>query len=157
MLAALGRNAGNLLACHLPGLPKALRRWRTVDVPLSPCLCDIWHDHVLYVGDAVSGIIDYGSVKLDHVAVDLARLLGSLVGDDEHHWQIGLQAYRQLRPLSGAEEELARVLDRSGTLLALANWLVWLFHDGRRYDDADAVARRLTALVQRVAAWPRLD
>ena len=61
---------------------------------MQPCLCDPWHDHVLFTGDQVSGVIDYGSVKEDHIAVDLARLLGSLVEDDENAWSIGLKAYQ---------------------------------------------------------------
>src|SRR5262249_54862628 len=51
-------------------------------VETQPCLCDIWHDHVLFSDETVTGVIDFGGVKLDHVTVDLARLLGSLIGDD---------------------------------------------------------------------------
>ena len=106
----------------------------------------------------VRGLIDYGGVKTDHVAIDLARLLGSLVGDDAAARAAGLRAYRRLRPLSADEEELVVRLDETGTVLGAANWLRWLYHDGRPFDDRAAVARRLAALVERIERWgpPRL-
>ena len=89
----------------------------------------------------VTGIIDFGSVKPDHVAVDLARLLGSIAGDDPERWATGLrQPYRSVRPLAPDDEALAHVLDRTGVLVGLFNWLKWLYRDGREYDDLAAVA-----------------
>jgi Ser/Thr protein kinase RdoA (MazF antagonist) len=120
---------------------------------LQPCLCDLWHDHLLFDGDRLTGIVDYGAVKVDHVAVDLARLLGSLVGDDADRWEEGFRAYRAVRPLSPDEERLAGVLDRAGTLLGAANWLRWLFHEGRTFDDLEAVANRLRSLMERIERW----
>jgi Ser/Thr protein kinase RdoA (MazF antagonist) len=117
---------------------------------LQPCLCDVWHDHVLFEGDAVTGLVDYGSVKRDHVSADLSRLLGSLVPDDPGLTAAGLEAYLRLRPLSGQEQALVAALDETGTLLGAANWLRWLYHDGRRFEDRSAVARRLAELVGRL-------
>jgi homoserine kinase type II len=109
----------------------------------------LWHDHLLFDGDRLTGLIDYGSIKIDHVAVDLSRMLGSLVGDDASGWQTGLQAYRRIAPLDAEEEELAHALDETGTILGVANWLRWLYEDRRPFDDRDAVARRLVELVER--------
>jgi Ser/Thr protein kinase RdoA (MazF antagonist) len=143
----------------LPGLlqtvPTRLKPWLTQSVPLQPCLCDIWHDHILFAGEAVCGIIDYGSMRYDHVAVDLARMLGSLVGDDPTSMAAGLAAYRSVRPLSADEEGLMRVLDETGVLLGTANWLIWLLHERRQFEDLGAVARRLEFLVDRVEATGR--
>ena len=122
-------------------------------MPVQFCVCDIWHDHVLFTGDAVTGLIDYGSVKPDNVAVDLARLLGSLVGDDAAAFARGLAAYKQVRPLSTDERALVPILDRTGVVLGIANWLRWLYVDGRVYEDRAAVARRLAALVERAECW----
>lgn len=135
-------------------VPKCLETWMERRVPLQPCLCDVWHDHVLFTGDVVTGLIDFGSVKIDHVAVDLARLLGSLVGDDAAMRSAGLDAYRMLRPLTLEEEALIQVLDETGVIVGLANWLTWLYREERHYDDRAAVARRLAELVERVERWP---
>jgi homoserine kinase type II len=119
-------------------------------LPLQPCLCDIWHDHLLYQGDELTGLVDYGAVKIDHVAVDLARLLGSLVTDDREGWSAGLWAYRERGALSAEEETLAETLDWSGTVLGAANWLRWVYHNERSFEDLELVARRLDVLVQRL-------
>jgi Ser/Thr protein kinase RdoA (MazF antagonist) len=149
----LAERAWALLLAWADWVPRVLARWVEPPQPLQPCLCDIWHDHVLFEGDAVRGLIDYGSVKLDHVAVDLARLLGSMAGDDTTLRAAGLQGYARLRPLTWQEEELVTVLDETGTLLGLANWLNWLYREGRRYEEPDAVAGRLRTLVERVESW----
>ncbi len=101
----------------------------------------------------VTGLIDYGGVKLDHVAVDLARLLGSMVGDDFGLRAAGLQAYSRIRPLSLEEENLVHLLDETGTLLGAANWLKWLYREGKTFEDRNAVAGRLADLVKRIEGW----
>jgi homoserine kinase type II len=121
--------------------------------PLHPCLCDVWHDHLLFTGDRLTGLIDYGSVQVDHPAVDLARLLGSLVEDDESGWQVGLQSYRRVRPFSPKAEELARRLDRCGVVLALTTWLRWFCVEDRPFEDRQAAAERLQVLVRRLEKW----
>lgn len=138
---------------HIRDVPARLAPWLDKPMQLRPCLCDIWHDHVLFTGDRVTGIIDYGSMKIDHVTVDLARLLGSLVGDDAESHHRGLAAYRNVRALSLEEEALMQVLDETGAVIGIANWLKWLHRDRRRYADSAAVARKLGQLVERVEQW----
>jgi Ser/Thr protein kinase RdoA (MazF antagonist) len=130
-----------------------LAPWAERVVSVQPCHCDLWHDHVLFEKDAVVGLIDYGSVKTDHVAVDLARLLGSMAGNNYDLWAAGLAGYRTIRPLANEEEALVHVLDSTGTLGAIANWLKWLYADKRVYPDRRIVARRLTDLVNRAESW----
>jgi Ser/Thr protein kinase RdoA (MazF antagonist) len=146
--------AWQLLSLWTGRVTALLAPWADRPFPLHPCLCDVWHDHVLFEDDAVTGIIDYGSVKIDHAAADLARLLGSLVGDDATAWAVGLDAYASVRPLSLDEQALARALDRTGVILGTANWLRWLYHDGRTFANRQLVADRLAGLVRRLQAWP---
>jgi Ser/Thr protein kinase RdoA (MazF antagonist) len=131
-------------------VPRHLAPWRARLLPLQPCVCDLWHDHVLFTGAAVTGLIDFGSLKQDHVAVDLARLLGSLVGADAELWEAGLSAYHEIRPLTADERALASVLDRTGTILAATHWLRWLYLERRKYEHPGAVRIRLMHLVQRL-------
>ena len=145
--------AWTLLPAGVRYVSRVLQPWIDRPVPLQPCLCDVWHDHVLFTNNEVTGLIDYGAVKIDHVAVDLARLLGSMIADDTVLRDIGLRAYGQLRPLSPEEQELVVHLDRTGTIIGMANWLKWLYRDRKRFDDYQAVAARLADLVQRVERW----
>jgi Ser/Thr protein kinase RdoA (MazF antagonist) len=149
----LAEPAWQFMSVWVERVPVLLAPWTSRNLPLHPCLCDIWHDHVLFDGDAVSGMVDYGSTKLDHPSADLARLLGSLVGDDAPAWSVGLDAYCSIRPLSPDEQALARTLDRTGVIIGTANWLKWLYHDGREVEDRSLIAARLAALVRRLQSW----
>jgi Ser/Thr protein kinase RdoA (MazF antagonist) len=129
---------------------RLLAWWSQREIPIQPCVCDLWHDHVLFTADTITGLIDFGSVKEDHVAVDLARLLGSLVGDDAALWHVGFDAYGQIRPVGMEERALAHDLDRTGTILSATNWLRWLYHERRTYPCPAAVVSRLTTLAGRL-------
>src|SRR5258708_14695016 len=77
-------------------------------------------------------------------------MLGSLIGGDRDQRQTAVAAYREIRPLEEVEVALIHVLDRSGTILAMANWLTWLYWDRRQFENYTAVETRLSALVRRV-------
>lgn len=136
-------------------LPPQLKLWVPRNFTLQPCLCDIWHNHVLFTGDVVTGLVDYGNVKRDAVVVDLARMLGSMAGDDAALRAAGLSAYKRIWYLSLEEEELIHFLDISGTILGIGNWLRWLYYYKRRFEDRARVANRLAELVQRVERWAK--
>ena len=122
-------------------------------MPVQPCLCDIWGAHVLFTDNAVTGLIDYGAVKDDHVAVDLARFLGDCVGDDDVMFTVGLDAYREAGGILDVPDELVRVLDRTGTLCGVINWLFRIEEGGCHRLDVEAVAARVKRLATRVERW----
>jgi homoserine kinase type II len=130
----------------VPQARAALLPWLHAPVPVQPCLCDVWHDHVLFDGDRVTGLIDYGAAKVDHVAADLARLLGSLVPDEPERVTAAVRAYERIRLLP--QPELVELLDWTGVVVGVSNWLRWLYHDGRAYANRAAVVARLAGLVQ---------
>jgi Ser/Thr protein kinase RdoA (MazF antagonist) len=145
--------AVRLLSLWAERVPSLLAAWADLTFVLHTCLSDVWHDHILFEGEVVSGIVDYGSCRIDHPAADLARLLGSLIGDDASAWSTGLDAYAALRPLSPEDQALARALDRSGVILGTVNWLTWLYHDGRHFENRQVVADRLASLVHRLEGF----
>jgi Ser/Thr protein kinase RdoA (MazF antagonist) len=120
--------------------------------PLQPCLRDIWHDHVLFTGDEVTGIIDFGGIDIDTPAVDVARLLGSLVGSEPPGWETGIDAYSAIRPLSSDERRAVTALDKSGTVLAGCNWIRWIYVEKRRFQNRSQVVTRFTRLLERLRA-----
>jgi len=92
-------------------------------VPLLPCLRDVWHDHLLFTGDALTGLIDFGAIRTDTVACDLSRVLGSLFGASQEQWPVAFEAYESIRSLSLSERALIGPLHRSGILLSGMTWL----------------------------------
>jgi homoserine kinase type II len=131
-------------------LPRAIAQLEPISnipLPVQPCIRDIWHDHVLFTGTDVTGIIDFGAMDIDTPATDVARLLGSLVGDDEAGWRAGVSAYSAKRPLSPDEERAAKALDTSSTILAGCNWLQWICCEGRQFEDHARVIERFRQIV----------
>ncbi len=124
----------------------ALEPWSSVRLPVFPCLCDVWHDHVLFTGDRVTGIVDYGAMKIDNPAVDLARLLGDLVGDDDARFDFGLHAYHEANPPVEVSSQFVKHLDRTGTVCAIIHWV-----QRSRFNDASL--QRLRKLLDRAENW----
>jgi len=150
---SLAERGWETLVIWLDLVPRLLSPWALRPFPLQPCLCDIWHDHVLFTGDMVTGLVDYGGAKVDQVAVDLARLLGSMLEDQAGLRAAGLEAYVRQRPLFLDEQRLVTLLDKTGALIGLANWLKWLCYDRRAFGDYAIVAQRMQALVERSERW----
>jgi Ser/Thr protein kinase RdoA (MazF antagonist) len=125
-----------------------LSRVRAADLPLQYRLGDVHDEHVLFTGDEVTGIIDFGAVDYDAPAGDVARLLGSLVGDDRDLWQRGLTAYAAVRPLTDAELSAVSVFHSSGTVVGAANWFNWLWGDEENRLPISDYARPLSRLAR---------
>ena len=132
------------------GLEFAFLDWEAKPVPLQTCFCDVWHDHILYTGETVTGVIDFGAVKEDCVATDLARLLGSMIPDETERMNLALAVYSAARPVPPDVLRLAPVLDRVGFVVGLTNWIRWLYHERRPFSDTRQVARRMDILLRRL-------
>lgn len=155
--AAVARELWHLVQLQMAIVPRLLDPWRTRPVPVQPCVADLWHDHILFTGSRVTGIIDFGCVKVDSVAVDLARLVGSLVEEDAPRWEEALAAYASVRSLADEERELMRVLDRVGVVLIAATWLRWLYHEGRVFETSQVVLARLETWLRRLRNQATVD
>ena len=118
---------------------------------LSPCLRDIWHDHVLFREDQVTGIIDYGALNIDVPAGDFARLLGSLALDDARFWEIGCDAIQQALPEMRFQIPLIKAIDFANVVLAGLNWINWLFIEKREFPIHSNVIARLDHIHRRLA------
>jgi homoserine kinase type II len=119
-------------------------------VTQQPVIRDIWHDHVLFDGDAVSGMIDYGAMSIDTVAVDVSRLLGSLVDGDADAWNAGLRAYCEIRPLSMEQRDLLETLDKTGVFAGGLVWLRWHYLENRTFENPAGVLARVDHFLNRL-------
>lgn len=136
----------------LPSVHRKLEACADVALPLQWCLRDVKQDHVLFEGERVNGLIDFGAAAVDSVAGDIARLLGSMVSDARQEWPPAIDAYHTVRPLSNDERRAIEPFDAGGTLAASSNWLCWLFVEGWQFPDALAVRTQLEGLRARLQA-----
>ena len=122
-------------------------------LPIQPVIRDIWHDHLFFVGNEVSGIVDFGAMEMDTVCLDLSRMLGSLIGDNDERWKQAIAEYSAIRALTDPERNLIQLLDQSGVWLGCLNWLKWIFVEGRVFEDSAAVEKRISSLTKRIANY----
>jgi hypothetical protein len=125
----------------LPAIRSELAALADLRVPLQPCLRDVWHDHILFEGDRVTGIIDPSACRTENVATDLARLLGSLVADDVQQREFALNCYAELRPMTPDEHRLMTVLDRSAVVLGPLGWLRRKYLDQASFNEGAVLLR----------------
>jgi homoserine kinase type II len=149
----LDRAAGEVLMLSQQAAPAAavdLATAVTRDVQLQPCMRDIWCDHVLFEGDEVSGLIDFGAMRPETVAGDVARLLGSLAVDDPAFWAAGMVAYESARPLTAIERGLVTAFDHSSVVMSGLTWLEWIYVRELRFEDRDRVLARVEENLRRL-------
>lgn len=141
----------NAARASAPGVLETLTRAAGEVVDRQPCLRDVRPEHVLFTGDAVSGLIDFGAMGVDSVAADLARLLSEWIGRNPPLRASALDAYSAVRPLDPTETVLIDVFERSTALLGAGHWVCWHFLEGRRFTDPDAVARGIEKGLKRLS------
>jgi homoserine kinase type II len=119
-------------------------------LPLQPAIRDVHHEHVLFTGERVTGLVDFGAMRIDTPLADVARLVGSLVGDDKADRQFAIDAYAQVRPLSIEDCRVIDLLDESNVVLSGLNWLRWLYLDRRDMGPLAPIVRRLDEILARL-------
>jgi len=113
---------------------------------------DIWHDHVLFLGDNCSGLIDFGAMRIDTVATDLVRMFGSLTKSAPNStWADGLSEYEKENKLSEIEMAVLGSLYRSSVLLSGVQWVRWLTVDELQFPGKETfVTHRLADLATEI-------
>ena len=110
------------------------RRWPT-DLPRGAIHADYFPDNVLFVGDQVSGVIDYYFACTDFLVYDLAIAMGAWCFDKDGVEVPGAldafgRGYESLRPLSSAERSAFVTLSRGAAVrFSLTRLHDQLFHD----------------------------
>lgn len=114
-------------------------------VPVQAIHGDADLRHFRFESDRVCGLLDFRTICVDNIAVDIAALLGSLTGGDAALWIRGIRAYQAVRPLEDNERFLLSVFDRALALLDGLDQLRQFYLEGRILTDSqiDETARRL--------------
>jgi homoserine kinase type II len=102
------------------------------DLPQGVIHADLFPDNVFFLGDALSGLIDFYFACTDTLAYDVAICLNAWCFEPDHSYNVTkgralLQAYDRVRPLSAAEWEALPLLARGAAMRFLLTRLVdWL-------------------------------
>jgi homoserine kinase type II len=122
-----GLSAG--LATELAQIEAAWPR----NLPQGVIHADLFPDNVFFLGDRLSGLIDFYFACTDALAYDLAICLNAWCFEPDHSYNVTkgrslLQAYAQVRPLSEQERQALPLLARGAALRFLLTRLVDWFH-----------------------------
>ncbi len=116
------------IAAELDHLEKLWPR----DLPQGVIHADLFPDNVFFLGDNLSGLIDFYFACTDTLAYDLAVCLNAWCFEPDHSYNVTkgralLKAYARVRALSAAEREALPLLARGAALRFLLTRLVdWL-------------------------------
>ena len=91
-------------------------------------------------------------MRVDTVALDLARLLSSVELCSPQVWQRGVDIYSSVRPLSPTEVRVMRVGAHATLVLSGLNWVNWLAVENRTFDNMDLVEQRLAELLEHLSS-----
>ena len=142
---------------------KFQRERRQTRLPNGAIHADLFRDNVLFDGDRLSGLIDFGFAATDEFAYDLAITANDWCVDAEGRFDTMLLAallteYYAARPLSEAEQAAWPSLLRAG---ALRFWLSRLYdlHVPRAAElntphDPAAFERILRLRIEQPSHWP---
>ncbi len=119
---------------RIPAACRILRRWRDRflqavnswsqrPLALQVVHGDLWSEHLLFTGHHLTGLVDFGNCRVDHAAVDLARLLGSWIPHQKALWTVAVEAYQSKRRLPPETRDLIDLLDWTGRWSSIAYWL----------------------------------
>jgi homoserine kinase type II len=107
------------------------RSW-PADLPKGIIHADLFPDNALFLGDALSGLIDFYFACNDMLAYDVAICLNAWCFEPDHSFNVTkaralLNAYTRERPLSEAEQNALPLLARGSSMRFLLTRLVdWL-------------------------------
>jgi homoserine kinase type II len=103
-------------------------RWST-DLPVGVIHADLFPDNVFFLGEKLSGLIDFPFACNDILAFDVAICLNAWCFEPDHSFNVTkaralLNAYGRARKLSEAEQEALPLLARGSALRFLLTRLV---------------------------------
>ena len=123
-------------------LTEVLAAWPAA-LPAGHIHADLFPDNVFFLGDTLSGLIDFYFAATDFLAYDLAVCLNAWCFEPDFSFNVTkgralLNAYTALRPLSAAERAVLPVLCRGAAL----RFLLTRLYDWLNTPDGALVTRK---------------
>ena len=121
----LHRDLEQSLAAELSHLEAGWPR----ELPQGVIHADLFPDNVFFLGNQLSGLIDFYFACTDFLAYDVAVCLNAWCFETDHSYNVTkgrslLQAYARVRPLKPSEQEMLPLLARGAALRFLLTRLV---------------------------------
>lgn len=118
--------------------------------PCQLVLRDPRPDHFLFINDKLNGIIDFGTIGMESVAVDLARLLNDWFPSNKPRFNSAIDIYRSLHSLSESEILLVHALACSGSILGGLAWIDLHFRKNRSLGREDQFVKSVDHAIDRL-------
>lgn len=115
-----------------------LRRQSRRAVWVQPCLRDLRPEHLLFEGDRLSGLVDYGAMDAEAPETDLARLLPAWIGNDPALQRHACLAYQSANPGHVLDEPLLAAFSAANSVLIGGQWMRWILLQRRSFSDPAA-------------------
>lgn len=122
----IGEKLLSIIGLARQSLPAAIRTLEplvSLRLPLQVVLRDTRPNHFLMKDDKLIGVIDFGAIGFDTVALDLARLFGEWHQLERSKRDLAYRAYESIRPLAPAE---MAAVDPLITLAAILGGVAWV-------------------------------
>lgn len=134
-------------------IAKFLIPFSTTKFPVQPVIRDMRPEHIFCSGNNVTGLIDFGAMRIDTIACDLARLFGGFFRDDAAKFNQAIETYSRYRNVYPFEREIVLPLNHAAVILGIANWASWIVVDNLQFDATQSVERRITFLFERFRSF----
>jgi hypothetical protein len=118
--------------------------------PVQTVVRDLWHDHLLFDGERLGGLVDFGTMQIDARECDWARMLGSLRVEGQVPWTWAKQIFAALPEAPAVDWTYVQWLHATGSILGWMNWIDWLFHERRHFANRAAAIERLKLLGEQI-------
>lgn len=107
-------------------------------------------DHFLLRDGRLSGVVDFGAMRVDLAEADVARLAGELAAGDRRLRDLVVDLYAAAA--GPIDRQLVAALDQANAVIAADNWRKWLAGRDRGGWDQAAVTERLRSIAMRLPA-----
>lgn len=124
--AEIGEKLQSIIGLARQSLPAGIRTLEplaSLRLPLQVVLRDTRPNHFLMKDEKLLGVIDFGAIGFDTVAIDLARLSGEWYQLDRSKRDLAYRAYESIRPLGSAELATIEPLITSVAILGGLAWV----------------------------------
>ncbi len=129
--------------CQRQGEFFASRPWQ-----LQPVHGDLWHDHLLFTGNRLAGMIDFSALKIDVPQLDWGRMVSSLRIEEcipRNEFFLSLEDCRQQR-ISPHEIQAIRWFGRVTLVLGTLYWIERIQRTGAECGDSSHAWERFADL-----------